>query len=47
MDELYIQYDELVQAGEIDPEEISVEDWVIDQWSGMIDDAMDRMDMER
>lgn len=47
MEDLYIQYDELVESGEIDPNEISCEDWVIDQWSSMIDRAIDRLDMER
>lgn len=47
MDELYMEYDDLVEAGEIDPNEISIEDWVADRVSTAIDRAHDSMDMER
>lgn len=46
-DDLYIEYDELVESGEIDPQEISVEDWVTDRISELTDRAMDYMDMDR
>lgn len=41
MDELYMEYADLVAAGEIDPSKISVEDWVQDQLGQMIDKAHD------
>jgi acyl CoA:acetate/3-ketoacid CoA transferase alpha subunit len=47
MDDLYIQYDELVAMGELDPEETSIEDYIIDKISEATDYAMDRLDMER
>jgi acyl CoA:acetate/3-ketoacid CoA transferase alpha subunit len=47
MDELYIQYDELVEAGEIDPAEYPVEEWIVDKISEATDRAHDMMDMER
>lgn len=36
-DEPYIEYDELVEAGEIDPKTLSQEDFVADYWAGLID----------
>lgn len=42
-----MEYDELVEAGEIDPKKVSVEDFIIDRYSSAIDAAMDRCDMER
>ncbi len=47
MDDWYMEYDELVEAGEIDPKTLSVDDFVIDRISSAIDDAHDSMDMER
>lgn len=47
MDDLCIEYDELVEAGEIDPKKISIEDWLVDRISEATDRAMDLMDMER
>ena len=44
MDELYMEYDDLVEAGELDPATISIEDYVIDRYSSLVDHAMD---MER
>lgn len=46
-DDAYLEYDDLVESGEIDPEEVSLEEHVLDRWTDMIDDAMDRIDMER
>lgn len=43
LDELYMEYDELVEAGEIDPKRTSIEDFVTDKISSAIDWAHDRM----
>lgn len=43
MDELYMEYADLVEAGEIDPKQVSVEDYVQDKISSAIDYAHDRM----
>jgi hypothetical protein len=37
LDELYIMYEELVEAGEIDPKYTSVEAFVEDQITSLID----------
>lgn len=47
IDDLYIEYEELVEAGEIDPKETSVEDYVEDWISGAVDRAEWAMDLER
>lgn len=40
-DELYMEYDDLVESGEIDPKEVSIEDWIEDRVSSLIDYASD------
>lgn len=47
MDELYIEYEDLVEAGEIDPKEISIHEFIENRIGSLIDDAMDSLDMER
>lgn len=47
MDDIYLEYADLVEAGEIDPNIFSEEDYVQDFISSRIDRAMDRLDMER
>ncbi len=39
----YLEYDELVEAGEIDPKEVSVEDFVADKLAEAIDRAHDML----
>jgi acyl CoA:acetate/3-ketoacid CoA transferase alpha subunit len=46
-DDLYIEYDELVEAGEIDPVKYPVEEWIIDKVSEATDRLLDSADMER
>lgn len=41
--EYYMQYADLVEDGEIDPKEISIEDFVTDKLSSLIDQARERM----
>lgn len=43
-DDLCIEYDELVEAGEIDPKVTSLSDFMEDRVGEMIDNAMDSMD---
>jgi hypothetical protein len=47
LDELYMEYEDLITAGEIDPKKVSIEQYIEDRISSLIDDAHDRMDMER
>lgn len=46
-DELGMQYEELVEAGELDPKKVSMQDYIEDVVSSAIDDAQDRGDYER
>lgn len=41
LDDLYIEYYDLVESGEINSSEISIEDWVVDRYSELIDKAHD------
>lgn len=38
MDDIYMEYEDLVEAGEIDPAEVSVEDYVADKLAEMADE---------
>jgi hypothetical protein len=38
----YIKYDELVEAGEIDPKVLSVDDFVADYYADLIDHAYEQ-----
>ena len=40
-DDLCLEWEELVEAGELDPKKTSLEEWVEDQWSSMCADAYD------
>lgn len=41
MDDLYIEYQDLVDDGEINPDEISADEWVGDKLADMADRAYD------
>jgi hypothetical protein len=46
-DDWCIEYDELVEAGEIDPSKTSLSDFLEDKMGEMIDRAMDSIDYDR
>ena len=39
LDDLYMEYEDMVENGEIDPTEINVEDYVADRLAAMVDRA--------
>jgi hypothetical protein len=43
-DDICMEYDELVEAGEIDPKKTSLSDYIEDKCSELIDKAMDSFD---
>lgn len=45
--ELYMEYSDLVDAGEIDPNEVGVEEWVEDEWSSQCDYAYEQAKAQR
>jgi hypothetical protein len=46
-DEWYMEYEDLVEAGEIDPAKTSLSDFLEDKMGEMIDRAMDSIDYDR
>lgn len=46
-DDLCIEYEELVESGEIDPDEETMEEFIEREMSESIDKAMDSIDMDR
>lgn len=47
MDDICMEYDDLVEAGEIDPSETSLSEYIEDKVGEAIDRAMDSIDYDR
>lgn len=40
-DDAYLEYADLVESGELDPDEESLEDFVLDRWTDLLDRETD------